>query len=152
MTQYRLQNRHLVSKAVQDGCRQVPNSMKSKPFHLCAITYHSWLNLVRIALARAKAADNERPIDIDKLYSMALADKFKILSGWTKRTFAELLLCIGNDYLSDAEDGSCGPSKRIKKTVWRINWAWILPSAPQFLNEKVKHQKPKQVLLMPSLF
>ena len=65
--------------------------------------YPSWLNLSKIALARAKAASKEKHGEMESLCACASENKIKILDGWIKRYIAETLLFPDNEQLSEAE-------------------------------------------------
>jgi predicted ATPase len=66
--------------------------------------YHSWLNLSKIALARAKAVSNKEHIEMEDLYAWVSENKIKILDGWAKRYIAEILLYFDREHLSEAEE------------------------------------------------
>ena len=66
--------------------------------------YHSWLNLSKIALARAKAVSNKEHIEMESLYAWVSENKIKVLDGWVKRYIAEILLSFNREHLSEAEE------------------------------------------------
>jgi class 3 adenylate cyclase/tetratricopeptide (TPR) repeat protein len=68
------------------------------------IMYPSWLNLCKIALARAKVMNNEQDIDIEALYGYVSENRVKIHEGRMRKYMAEILLNLGGDHLKTAEN------------------------------------------------
>jgi class 3 adenylate cyclase/tetratricopeptide (TPR) repeat protein len=64
----------------------------------------SWVNMFKVAVARAKALNNERDINLSELFKYHKNNKFKVLEGWMARYIGETLLNIDDQSISDAED------------------------------------------------
>ena len=65
--------------------------------------FPSWINLGKIALAGAKAMNNEKTLNLDVLYEYAEQNKVKNYEGHMKRGIGELLLNIDDQHLSESE-------------------------------------------------
>ena len=68
------------------------------------IVYPSWLNLCKIALARAKVMNNEHDIDLESLYSYVSECRVKNPEGRMRKYIAEILLNLEGDHLITAEN------------------------------------------------
>lgn len=64
----------------------------------------SWVNLNKIALARAKIMNKEENIDIKQVNEYLIANKTKAHEGRMKRYAAEILLNIDESHITEAED------------------------------------------------
>jgi len=64
----------------------------------------SFVNLIRIALARTKVMNNEKDIDLKLLYTYEAENKLKFLDGWMPRYIGEILLNIDDQHISEAEE------------------------------------------------
>jgi tetratricopeptide (TPR) repeat protein len=65
---------------------------------------NSWVILCKIAITRAKVKNNEKEINIEKLYQFVHENKFKLYDGITRRYLAEILINIDDLHLDEAED------------------------------------------------
>ena len=66
--------------------------------------YPSFLNLSKTALVRAQVAANSVNVDIESLESYSSKNMFGVVHGWIKRSIAEILLSLSNEYLLEAEE------------------------------------------------
>jgi len=64
----------------------------------------SWINLNRIAFARAKVMLGERAIDLESLHSYVHDNKIKLYEGWMRRHLGEILLNIDDAHRPEAEN------------------------------------------------
>jgi predicted ATPase/class 3 adenylate cyclase len=64
----------------------------------------SWVNLNRIALARAQVMDRNENIDVNQIKDYLLKNRIRAHEGRMKRYLAEILLNIGDRHLPEAED------------------------------------------------
>jgi class 3 adenylate cyclase/tetratricopeptide (TPR) repeat protein len=64
----------------------------------------SRINLTKTSLARAKAMNNEKDINLESLYHYVDRNKIKNQDGWMQRYIGEILLNIGDQHISEAED------------------------------------------------
>ncbi|MCK4815242.1 hypothetical protein KA005_05695, partial [bacterium] len=64
----------------------------------------SWLNFNKIALARAKVANNEKDINLKSLYDYVYDNKANIYEGWMARYIAEILLNVDDQHMPEAAD------------------------------------------------
>ena len=65
---------------------------------------NSQVNRCKIAIARAKAKNNEKEINIEQLYQFVHENKSKWLDGLIRRYLAEILINIDDLHLAEAED------------------------------------------------
>jgi len=65
--------------------------------------FPSWTNLGKIFLARTKAMNNDKALNLDPLYEYAEQNKVKLFEGHMKRGIGDVLLNIGNDHITEAE-------------------------------------------------
>jgi tetratricopeptide (TPR) repeat protein len=63
----------------------------------------SFLNGGKIGLARAKAMNKEKDVDLQSLYAHPKNNKVKIAEGWFQRYIGEILLNIDDQHTSEAE-------------------------------------------------
>lgn len=63
----------------------------------------SYVNLAKVALAKAMVMNNEQDIDLELLYSYEAKNKFKLIDGRMRRYIGEILLNIDDQHTSDAE-------------------------------------------------
>jgi tetratricopeptide (TPR) repeat protein len=89
---------------------QLQEYQKSKDHYSRAIwlmeqdrSFPFWIKLFRAGLARAKASNNEKDIDLGSLYEYARDNKVNLYEGWISRYIGEILLCLGRRHFSDAE-------------------------------------------------
>ena len=66
--------------------------------------FPSLMNLSKIGLARNKVMNNERDIDLELLMRYVAKNKLKFHDGLIRRYFGEILLNIGGQHLSEAEN------------------------------------------------
>jgi tetratricopeptide (TPR) repeat protein len=64
----------------------------------------SLANLNKMGMAMAKVMDNEKDIELEKLYSYADDNKLKIHDGWMRRYICQILLNLDNQHIPEAED------------------------------------------------
>jgi class 3 adenylate cyclase/tetratricopeptide (TPR) repeat protein len=64
----------------------------------------SWVNLIRIALERAKVMNMEKDINLESLYGYEKENKMKIQDGLIQRYLAEILLNIEGENITKAEE------------------------------------------------
>jgi len=64
----------------------------------------SWVNLSRFAIVKLNATQKEPVAEFDALAGYADNNKAKIWDGWIYRNFAEILLNIGDQHFTAAED------------------------------------------------
>jgi tetratricopeptide (TPR) repeat protein len=67
-------------------------------------TLPSFLNLCKIGLARAKVRNNERDVDLELLYAHVNSNKIRLFDGWVRSYLGEILLKIGDQRISEAEE------------------------------------------------
>jgi len=86
------------------------NYLKSKEHYKKAIFFMkpqnltpSWVNVNETGFLRSKAANNEKDINIDLLYSYWRQNKTDLYAGWLQRYIAEILLLIDEKHMPDAE-------------------------------------------------
>jgi tetratricopeptide (TPR) repeat protein len=65
---------------------------------------NSYVNLSKIAIARAKVKNNEKEINIEQLYQFVHENKAKLFDGIIRRYLAEVLINIDDLHLAEAED------------------------------------------------
>ena len=65
--------------------------------------FPSLMNLCKIGLARNKAMNNERDIELEPLIRFVAENKMKFHDGLIQRYVAETLLNLGDQYFSEAE-------------------------------------------------
>jgi tetratricopeptide (TPR) repeat protein len=65
---------------------------------------HSYINLNKISLSRAKVMKKERDIDLETLYGYATGNKLKIYDGWMRQNIGEILLNFDDKQMPEAED------------------------------------------------
>jgi class 3 adenylate cyclase/tetratricopeptide (TPR) repeat protein len=63
----------------------------------------SWINMNKVAVARAKVMNNEKDIDLELLYGLVYENKTKIWDGWMRRYIGEILLNMDDKHVSEAE-------------------------------------------------
>ncbi|MFH1952889.1 MAG: hypothetical protein ABIL06_14875 [Pseudomonadota bacterium] len=63
----------------------------------------SWVNLNKMALARARVINNERNIDLKLLRAYVSESKVKQYEGWMRRYVGEIMLNIDDQHMSEAE-------------------------------------------------
>jgi class 3 adenylate cyclase/tetratricopeptide (TPR) repeat protein len=68
------------------------------------IMYRSWLNLCKIALARAKVMNNEPEIDLAELYGFVSENRIKSHEGRIRKYIAEILLGLDGNHLKSAKN------------------------------------------------
>jgi tetratricopeptide (TPR) repeat protein len=66
------------------------------------IMYRSWLNLCKIALARAKVMNNEKEVDLAELCGFVSENRIKCNEGRMRKHMAEILLNLDSDHLQSA--------------------------------------------------
>ena len=64
----------------------------------------SYINLNKIALAKAKVMNSEKDFDLKSLYDYAMKNKIKLNDGWNQRNISEILLNINDQKIPEAED------------------------------------------------
>jgi tetratricopeptide (TPR) repeat protein len=64
----------------------------------------SWVNLNRIASAKAKVMLGEGAIDLEWLHSFVRDNKVRLYEGWMRRHLGEILLNIDDALISEAEN------------------------------------------------
>jgi class 3 adenylate cyclase/tetratricopeptide (TPR) repeat protein len=64
----------------------------------------SWMNIYKVALARAKVMNNEKDIDLESLCSYVDENKAKIWDGWMRRYIGEIVLDMDDHHITEAED------------------------------------------------
>ena len=84
---------------------------KSQDYHSKAISLQkhcrAWPSIIsskKMAFARARAMYSDRDIDLESLYDYEGANKMKLYDGMLARYISEILLNIGDRYISEAED------------------------------------------------
>ena len=65
--------------------------------------FPSWTNLGKIFLARTKAMNNDKTLNLDPLYEYVEGNKVKYFEGHMKRGIGEIFLNIDDQHLSEAE-------------------------------------------------
>jgi class 3 adenylate cyclase/tetratricopeptide (TPR) repeat protein len=63
----------------------------------------SWINLNRIASARAKVMLGEKAVDLESLHSYVRDNRITLYEGWMRRHLGEILLNMGDAIMSEAE-------------------------------------------------
>jgi tetratricopeptide (TPR) repeat protein len=63
-----------------------------------------WINLWKIAIARLKVFNNDKDINLSKVFEYYRNINVKVAKGWAARYIAEILLSLDNRRLSEAED------------------------------------------------
>jgi class 3 adenylate cyclase/tetratricopeptide (TPR) repeat protein len=63
----------------------------------------SWVNFVKICIARAKVMNNEKDINLESLYGHVQENKLRIHDGSIRRYIGQILLNIDDQHISDAE-------------------------------------------------
>jgi tetratricopeptide (TPR) repeat protein len=64
----------------------------------------SWMKLFEVAVARAKVLEGDRDLDLSELVRYHRSNKLKVFQVWMARYITEILLNIGEENTSDAED------------------------------------------------
>ena len=64
----------------------------------------SWMTLMKIGVEMAKVMNSEKDIHLESLYSYINENKLRMYEGYKFRYFGELVLNIGDQYHSEAED------------------------------------------------
>lgn len=84
---------------------------KSQDYHNKAISlmeyvrlYPSIMNLMKIALTRAKVLNNEKDVDLVSLYGYQAGNKIRFWEGEIQRYIGQILLNIDDQHISEAED------------------------------------------------
>ena len=67
-------------------------------------TYRSWLNLCKIALARANVMNNEQDVDLEELYGFVSENRVKVHEGRVRKYIAEILINLEGNHLKTAEN------------------------------------------------
>ena len=87
---------------------------KSKIYYMKAISQSkkngflpSWINLNQIAVVRSMVMNNEKDVDLEKIYTYISENKIKAYEGWMRRLLGEILLNMDENHLSEAEDWIC---------------------------------------------
>jgi tetratricopeptide (TPR) repeat protein len=95
MEEYKISQKHYKRMATlyQDSCE-----------------WPTWVNCAEIALALAKVMNNEKDVNLDKIFKCYGNIKIKITEGWVLRCVGEILLNIDDRHISEAE-------KWIKKAI-----------------------------------
>jgi len=65
--------------------------------------FPSYAGCGRVGLARSKAMNKEKDVNLQSLYTHSQNNKVKILEGWIQRYIGEILLNIDDQHMSDAE-------------------------------------------------
>jgi len=106
----------------------------------------SLINMFKVAAARAKALNGDQDINLGELFKYYKDNKFKAFEGWMARYIGEILLNIGDEHISDAEDW-------LKKAIEADNrncMRWFLASDytlyADLLKRKGNQSKVKQNL------
>jgi hypothetical protein len=63
----------------------------------------SFVSLINVAQARANVLNGKNNVDLKHLYANAASIKIKSNQGMIARFIAEILICLDNKYLSEAE-------------------------------------------------
>ncbi len=66
--------------------------------------FPSWMNLGRIALARAKVMNNEMDLKLTEIFRCHQDNRVELCNGWMSRYIGEILLNIDEKHMSEAED------------------------------------------------
>jgi tetratricopeptide (TPR) repeat protein len=95
MEEYKISQKHYKRMATlyQDSCE-----------------WPTWVNCAEIALALAKVMNNEKDVNLDKIFKCYGNIKIKLTEGWVLRCVGEILLNIDDRHISEAE-------KWIKKAI-----------------------------------
>jgi len=88
--------------------------------------FPSFLNVSKIALARARVMNNEIDIDLEALYQYEAENNWRIFDGWMPRYIGEILL-------------------NIQETVRCFIWDRIMPAMPSCSNGKAIRKKLKKI-------
>ena len=64
----------------------------------------SWINLWKVALARAKVLNNDQDINMSEVLGYFKCIRIKVVKGWTARYIGEILLNIDDQHISEAEN------------------------------------------------
>ncbi len=64
----------------------------------------SLMKLLEVAVARARALEGDRDVNLSELVQYYNANKFKVFQVWMARYIGEILLNIGEEHIFDAED------------------------------------------------
>ncbi len=63
-----------------------------------------WMNLGKIALARAKVMNNEKDIDLNEIFKCYEDNRWRVFEGQMSRYIGEILLNMDDKHVSEAED------------------------------------------------
>jgi tetratricopeptide (TPR) repeat protein len=63
----------------------------------------SFVNLVKVGLARSKVMNKEKDVDLESLYDCSRKNKVRVIEGYFPRYIGEILLNIDNQHISEAE-------------------------------------------------
>jgi len=66
--------------------------------------YPSWLHMWNVSVARSKVLDNDKDINLDEIFGHLEKINLKSAKGWSTRQVGEILLNMGDQHLSEAED------------------------------------------------
>jgi tetratricopeptide (TPR) repeat protein len=88
MEEYKISQKHYERMATlyQDSCQ-----------------YPTWVNCAEIASALAKVMNNEKDVNLDKIFKCYGNIKIKLTEGWILRCVGEILLNIDDRHISEAE-------------------------------------------------
>ena len=81
-----------------------------------------WINLWKIAIARLKVFNNEKDINLNKVFEYYRNINVKVAKGWAARYIAEILLNMDNGRLAEAEDwiGKAFDADECNGTKWSL--------------------------------
>jgi tetratricopeptide (TPR) repeat protein len=63
----------------------------------------SWMNLIKVGLARSKVMNKEKDVNLESLYTYSQNNKMKVLEGWFQRYIGEILLNIDDQHITEAK-------------------------------------------------
>ena len=64
----------------------------------------SWVSIIKIGVARAKAMNSEIDIDLESLYGHVTKNRVKVFDGQMRKYISEIILNIYNEVIPEAED------------------------------------------------
>ncbi len=108
--------------------------------------FPSFLNMSKIALARAKVMNNEMDVDLKGLYRYKGENNLRIFDGWMSRYIGEILLSIDEKYMSGAEDWISKAIEADKKNGMIFNVGQDYAAYAELFKRKGNTQKAKENL------
>ena len=106
----------------------------------------SFMKLLEVAIATIKALERDRDVDLSEVFRYYRGNKFKVFQAWMAKYIGEILLNIGEEHISDAEDWI----KEAIDTDKRNEMKWFLARDyalyAEFFKRQRDHSKAKELI------